>query len=106
MKKIQLFSLVILSIAIACQKKSVPVISTRTSQPSIAKANTTAIQPDTVTGKSLFAVRCSRCHGLPEIALYTGKRWEIILNSMIPKAKLTEEQALHLKAYIRVNCRD
>jgi hypothetical protein len=47
--------------------------------------------------------RCSRCHDLPKPGEYTSGRWEGILSYMIPRARLTPEQSVHLKAFIYAN---
>ncbi|HEX7845578.1 MAG TPA: hypothetical protein VF476_07210 [Chitinophagaceae bacterium] len=103
MKKTALFLLVICLVIIACQKKATPTVSTRSVDVSAPKPETTNIAPDTVTGKSLFMGRCNRCHGLPELSLYSAKRWDGILTSMIPKARLSQEQGIHLTAYVKNN---
>jgi hypothetical protein len=93
-------------IIIACHKKSVPVITARTIEPSAPQTKPTGFAPDTVAGKTLFATRCNRCHGIPDIQLYSSKRWDIILAAMIPKARLSKEQGAHLTAYVKVNSHD
>lgn len=90
-------------IIIACHKKSVPVITSRTTEPAVPKTETANFVPDTAAGKTLFATRCNRCHGLPDIPLYSSKRWDIILTSMIPKARLSKDQGAHITAYIKFN---
>ena len=59
-------------LTIACNKKTVPVITERKYEPK-GRVKTfpppVIISPDTVAGKSIFMARCSRCHGLPEPTL-------------------------------------
>lgn len=88
----------------ACQKRSSPVITQRAYEPprkdiAIYPPEGTVV-PDTVTGKIIFINRCDRCHGLPDPFIYSQKRWESILELMIPRARLLPEQAVHLRAYI------
>ena len=92
---------------IACNKKAVPVITERKNEPP-KKAVTVypppgTIAPDTVEGKVIFMARCGRCHGLPEPNLYTSKRWDGILASMLPKARINGEPAVHVTAYLKAN---
>lgn len=65
-------------LAVACNKKTVPVITERKNEPPkgivTTFTSTGIISPDTVAGKNLFMARCSRCHGLPEPTLYSEKR--------------------------------
>jgi len=102
MKKLIGFIVLNSFIVIACHKKSVPVITSRTTKPVILKTEG-IYAPDTVAGKTLFVNYCNRCHGLPDIPLYSAKRWDIILTSMIPKARLSKEQGAHVTAYIKLN---
>ncbi len=88
----------------SCQKKAVPEISSRKIEPLTPKSLPANFVPDTVAGKSLFAGRCGRCHGLPDIPLYSSKRWDIILGSMLNRAQLSMEQGAHVTAYIKQNC--
>jgi cytochrome c5 len=90
--------------AVACTKKSLPTITARTSEPSRpVTASTADIIPDLETGKTIFTNRCGRCHGLPEPAKYTSQRWETILATMIPRARLDKEQEVHITAYLKAN---
>ena|SRR5690348_2523987 len=51
-------------------------------------------------GHSVYINRCGRCHGLKNTEKYTQQQWENILKSMIPKAKLNEEEAKQVTAYV------
>jgi hypothetical protein len=103
-------TIVVLSILtgiIGCHKKSMPVITERkyeapkttvTSYPP-----TGTIAPDTTAGKIDFTNCCGKCHGLPEPLQYTAQRWDGILSYMIPRARLSNEQAVHVTAYVKAN---
>ena len=93
---------VIAFIIISCQKKALPVITERKEE-SKKEIQTTIISPDTIAGKSIFIARCGRCHDLPEPAQYTAKRWDGILSYMIPRARLNDEQGVHVTAYLKAN---
>ncbi len=88
---------------IACHKKAVPVITERNIEPFYPSKPTTAVSADLALGKTIYISRCARCHDLPKTEQYTIKRWEGILTSMIPKARLNEEQSVHLTAYVKAN---
>ncbi len=104
MKKIT-FVIFLIVLAIACQRKSVPVITERKSEPENTKTlpASTTIAPDTLIGKTVFVNRCGKCHGLPDPNQFTAKRWDAILLSMMPKARLNNEQEIHVTAYVMTN---
>ncbi len=56
-------------------------------------------------GKIIYANRCGRCHGLKNTESYTLQRWENILKTMIPKAKLNDEEAKQVTAYVMANAK-
>jgi hypothetical protein len=96
-----IFLLVLICLCfLACQKKTVPVIRERTVEPAFPVSKTSNIIPDTVAGKKIYSTRCSRCHDLPDPSAYTITKWKSILELMIPRARLNETQAIHLKAYL------
>lgn len=106
MKKTIVLIILIGSIIISCSKKSIPVITERKTEP--AKPVTTnpalsTIIADTAMGKIVFTNRCGRCHELPSPDQFTAKRWEGILSYMMPKARLTQEQEVHVTAYVKAN---
>ena len=104
MKTIIFILVIFAGIIQACQKKTLPTITTRTSDLSKPVVNTFNVIPDTATGKMIFANRCSRCHALPEPVQFTTQRWEGILARMIPRARLDKEQEIHITAFIKANC--
>jgi hypothetical protein len=95
----------VLSIVIilySCQKKAVPVITTRTIEPSAPETEELS-PPDLPAGKLLFTNRCGRCHGLPDPVQYTAKRWETIMVLMAPRAKLSKQEQVHVTAWVKEN---
>lgn len=88
---------------IACQKKALPVISTRTVEPPAPKPEVVLTTADPEAGKLTFTNRCSRCHGLPDISKYSGERWDGILAIMSPRARLSKQQEVNVTAYIKAN---
>ena len=101
MKKLMLLLIVIAIITIACNKKAVPVITERRTQPITPDPTLLTVIPDTSIGKIVFINRCGRCHGLPEPNQFTTKRWDGILCYMIPRARVTDEQGIHVMAYLK-----
>ncbi len=51
-------------------------------------------------GKTIFENSCGRCHKLPDPAAHTPVQWVGIMNSMAPKAKLTDEQHQWVYDYV------
>ena len=97
MKKLILLLIVTAIIIIACNKKAVPT------KPITPDPSLPTVIPDTSIGKIVFIHRCGRCHGLPEPNQFTSKRWDGILSYMIPRARLTDEQGIHVTAYLKAN---
>jgi hypothetical protein len=92
-----------LSAIIACNKKAIPVITSRTTEAPPPVKSITDVKPDIETGKIIFTNRCGNCHVLPKPDDFTAKRWEGILSYMIPKARISNEQGIHVIAYLKAN---
>jgi hypothetical protein len=100
MKKI-ICCTIIVSIAVACHKKSIPEITRRTNEPVYPSADTLSAKTNPEAGLTIFANRCGRCHDLPKTEQYTAKRWETIMVSMAVKARLDKDQAMNVTAYLK-----
>ena len=87
----------------ACQKKALPTITTRTTEPA-KPVIVVDVKPDIAVGKIIFTNRCGRCHALPEPVQFTAQRWDGILSIMMPRARLDREQEVHVNAFIKANC--
>jgi cytochrome c5 len=101
---------VICSVCIfACHKKAVPEITSRTEFPPAPKSSTPPLAENSseaiAAGKILFETRCNRCHDLKVVDVYTPERWTIILQTMIPRARLNEEQAKQVRSYVIANAK-
>lgn len=129
MKKIVSFSIIVTFILIACAKKVVPTTtSATTSSKTTATTKTNEVskpvemaQPvehkeakeeksavpqkvsDEETGKVVFNTKCSKCHAPKNVSSYTFTKWEGILKTMIPNAKLSGDEENQLVAYIKAN---
>ena len=107
MRSLVIICLFLILTFIACQKKTVPVITERKTDPP-EKIGTIyppagTVTPDTVEGKTVFITRCGRCHGLPDPVQFNSVRWESILELMIPRARIDKENAVHIRAYVLAN---
>lgn len=91
--------LTVATIIFSCTKKAGPVITRRTNEPP-APYTTVNVKADLVKGESVFTNRCGRCHGLPETSKYSAARWEGIMNAMAPRARLSKEEEVHVRAYV------
>ncbi len=107
MKLLAFVSVIFLITSVSCQKKSLPAITGREAGSPIRTvfsyppASTAA--PDTIQGKAIFMARCSRCHGLPDPHQYTEGRWDVILESMLPRTRMSNANAVHVRAYVLAN---
>ena len=80
-----------------------PVITSRTTEPPLPTKPVVDVKPDIETGKIIFTNRCGNCHGLPKPDDFTAKRWDGILSYMVPRARLNNEQGIHVTAYLKAN---
>lgn len=60
---------------------------------------------DVEMGRSIYTVKCSNCHAAKNVKNYTFNKWESILKTMVPNAKLSSEEESYLVAYIRANAK-
>lgn len=97
------FSVVI----IACHKKAVPTVTSRTEQPPPPPPPAAPVYAaaDVEAGKPIYETKCTRCHGKKDTEAYTTSRWEGILRSMVPKAKLNEDETRQVTAYVMTNAK-
>lgn len=109
-------AIVILVLAVwACHRKTVPpseiVISNKVkTEDTKTKTETTVPVTNTstdivATGKIVFTTRCNKCHALKTVENYTALQWENILKSMIPKARLNEDESKQVTAYVMANAK-
>lgn len=56
-------------------------------------------------GKTIWEGKCARCHKLYSPGSYTVHKWESILVRMNPKAKLNQDEAGKVRAYILTNAK-
>src|SRR5712671_2759740 len=108
MKKI-VVSLSWVLLILACHKRAVPEITSRTEFPPPPRSSVKATvenSPEAIAaGKIIFETRCNRCHDLKVVDGYTPERWTSILQIMIPRARLNEEQAKQVRSYVIANAK-
>lgn len=92
-------------VLMACQKKSLPVISERITEPATFPSESVNAIPNPEAGRIVFTNRCGRCHGLPETTIYSGKRWSTILELMAPKARLSKNEKQDVMAYVTAHAK-
>ena len=52
-------------------------------------------------GSAIYSAKCTKCHAAKTVSNYTMRQWDSILKSMVPNAKLSNEEAEQVTAYIR-----
>lgn len=67
-------------------------------------APATTASPE-VQGQATFNAKCGRCHGLKPASDYTADRWVSIMQSMAPKARLTDAEKENVLAYVKANAK-
>jgi hypothetical protein len=93
---------VLFFIILACHKKGIPTITARQDKP--LSWQTENFVTDIDAGRMTFIAKCKRCHVQPDPLTYNAQRWDGILSVMIPRARLTKEEANNVTAYIKANC--
>lgn len=72
----------------------------KTSTPTIAAGPAVSTAEQLAQGKTIFENSCGKCHELPNPTAYNSVQWVGIMNSMAPKAKLTDEQHQWVYDYV------
>lgn len=109
MKAISIITFLLCLAIIACHRKSMPVITERKTEPPVKQTSVyppaMTVKPDTAQGRILFTARCGRCHALPYPSQFTAARWDGILTTMVPRARLDNNQTVHVQAYVMANAK-
>jgi mono/diheme cytochrome c family protein len=79
--------------------ESTPVAAPVNITPDVAAASPQAM------GQSTYNAKCGRCHGLKPVGGYTADRWVGIMESMAPKAHLTDVEKGNVLAYVKANAK-
>lgn len=105
MKKIVLFSFIILSIAIGCRSKKKTSSSTadnsEAAQLAAAKVKfPDATEGDMKKGHELYFGTCTKCHSAKTITSISEEEWPSIIDRMAKKAKITPEEKDAVLKYV------
>jgi cytochrome c5 len=99
MKKLSLIVLAIgITISSCTSKKAASGEKTPEQIVAEVKKNYTAAQMD--EGKALWQENCKKCHKLHDGPDYTVKKWENVLPRMFNRAKVNDDQAGKIRAYL------
>ena len=59
--------------------------------------------PKLIAGRAIYIGKCIKCHTAKAVDEFTAERWDGILRSMIPKAKLNFVEASQVTAYVKAH---
>lgn len=106
--KATIIILILALLAVACHRKALAssdniIISNKTNADAPKEQ---AQDMDLASeGRTVYTSRCGRCHGLKNTGNYSQQQWQNILKTMIPKARLNEDQARQVTAYVMANAK-
>jgi cytochrome c5 len=87
-------------------KPAQPAETTFESDPSKgSRAMAVDAQKMVESGKAVYSTKCSRCHAAKNAGSYTSESWDKILQSMIPRAQLNDDEAKQVTMYVKENCK-
>lgn len=107
-KSILLASSLVCAFAYCSPKVSKEVVKTQQPEPApeVTYQTIKRSSEEFEQGKVLMTQSCGRCHILFEPKDYTVKEWDKILERMIPKARLADENAALVRDYIIAHAKD
>jgi cytochrome c5 len=65
----------------------------------VAKYNSSQLEQ----GKTIFTGNCDKCHKLKDPGSRTPEQWNKVLKRMIPKARLSDDDGMLVRAYLIAN---
>lgn len=89
----------------SCSHKTAPVKTDTSTTTSTTTTPIVTTSGDAVAGKSTYVANCGRCHGLKDPGEFTAAQWVPIVNSMAPKARLTDTEKGNVLAYVQANAK-
>ena len=98
MKKIVVLWILALGL-IACNAKKVVIEETKTEM--LIPMN--ALSNELFAGKTIFEMKCNKCHDLPVFNNYTKNRWVSIMKDMQNEAKISDEERELVYNYVTMN---
>ncbi len=88
----------------SCTKKAAPA-SSETPAEEVASLKSKYTEPQILQGKTVYTNNCGKCHELHKPEEYTIKRWHKILPDMCRKAKLGNDDAALVRAWVITNAK-
>lgn len=79
--------------------------SPKASKTTATSANKAVSAEILAQGKEISETKCGKCHRLHETSEYNADQWTKILDRMIPKARLAEDQGNVLRQYYEANAK-
>lgn len=86
-------------VLVACTPKVVEVIE-EVEETTDTVETTAEMSADAAKGAEIYSSKCTQCHGAKIIDNYSKERWDQVLPNMINKAKLDENDAAKVTAYV------
>lgn len=106
MKKV--LTLAILGLSMAIMVNCTPKAGKKIAEtPAATKAQTVVqfSEAQLEAGHVLFMNNCAKCHKLKQPETHNAAQWEKILNRMIPKSKLSDEDGKLVRAYVMAHAK-
>lgn len=85
--------------------KSEEVVPAKEETKPLVIAGADDTDPTLIKGRAIYTGKCIKCHTANPVDRFTAARWEGILRSMIPKSKLSFEEASQVTAFVKAHCR-
>ena len=102
-KGIVIIALFGISLLMANCKTAKTATSSNPHAETIASLNKTYTGAQLAEGKTIFETKCARCHKLYVPASHNFDAWERILPKMSQNAKLSDDKAALVRAYVLTN---
>lgn len=118
MTKAVLYGFTVACVLVMACKTPKPAANANTNQTTVSSNTKPEIKPEwldmakdmdgsatmeqMLIGKKIYQETCTKCHGFKDAKRYDAVAWERVLQAMIPRAKLTPDEAHHLRLYTLV----
>lgn len=104
MKKSLLFLMSLGLFASSCTTKKATT-SEKSPADIVAEVKKNYTEADMNAGKILWGENCNKCHKLHDGPEFTVSKWENVLPRMSKRAKLSDDQAGKVRAYLLANAK-
>lgn len=103
-KLLSLLSLAVLSVSLTqCTPKKTTTANTMTDAEKVAEVKKNFTPQQLEEGKMVFETSCNKCHKLKGPETRSVAKWERVLPRMSSKAKLSDDDAAKVRAYVLAN---